>query len=248
MNKYHYIPIIEPGIAVNNGTAYTEGVKRGVFVKDAKGEELHGRVWPGTTTFVDFFHPNATKYWGDMLDILYSKIKFSGVWLDMNEYANFCDGPCEPPSGPVTFDFSKDLPYTPGSDGIEAKTIPLNSTRYGNLKEADVHAFSALMETYATNQFLKSKDLRPFIITRSSTLGSNKWGFHWTGDNYASFEFLRSSITDNFLNQMWGFQMVGPDICGFGGNTTAELCARWFQLATLYPFARSHNIDEANDQ
>jgi alpha-glucosidase len=68
--------------------------------------------------------------------------------------------------------------------------------------------------------FLKGKGLRPFIITRSSTLGSNKYGFHWTGDNYANFDFLRSSISDNFFNQMWGFQMVGPDICGFGGNTT----------------------------
>lgn len=88
---------------------------------------------------------------------------------------------------------------------------------------------------------MKSKNLRPFIITRSSTLGSNKYGFHWTGDNYAAFEYLKSSIADNFINQLWGFQMVGPDICGFGGNTTEELCSRWFQLGSLYTFARNHN-------
>jgi hypothetical protein len=29
-----------------------------------------------------------------MLDVLYNKVQFSGVWLDMNEYANFCDGTC----------------------------------------------------------------------------------------------------------------------------------------------------------
>lgn len=53
-----------------------------------------------------------------MLDILYKKVQFSGIWLDMNEYANFCDGPCDTPTGESTFDYSKDLPYTPGSDSI----------------------------------------------------------------------------------------------------------------------------------
>ena len=36
----------------------------------------------------------------------------------MNEYANFCDGPCDPPTGESIFYYSKDLPYTPGSDSI----------------------------------------------------------------------------------------------------------------------------------
>jgi alpha-glucosidase len=77
-----------------------------------------------------------------------------------------------------------------------------------------------MLETYATNLFLKSKNQMPFIISRSSTLGTNKYGFHWTGDNYADWTYLRGSINDNFNSQLWGIQMVGPDICGFGGNTT----------------------------
>lgn len=40
---------------------------------------------------------------------------------------------------------------------------------------------------------------------------------------------------------MWGFQMVGPDMCGFGGNTNEDLCSRWYQLGSLYTFARNHN-------
>lgn len=47
---------------------------------------------------------------------------------------------------------------------------------------------------------------------------------------------------------MFGFQMVGPDICGFGGNTNPELCARWFQLGSLYTFARNHNDEGSTSQ
>ena len=36
-SKYHYIPIIDAGIKVNSGIAYTQGQARGVFMKDANG-------------------------------------------------------------------------------------------------------------------------------------------------------------------------------------------------------------------
>jgi alpha-glucosidase (family GH31 glycosyl hydrolase) len=41
---------------------------------------------------VDYLHPNATNYWKNQLARLYEKIKFSGIWLDMNEPSNFRGG------------------------------------------------------------------------------------------------------------------------------------------------------------
>jgi alpha-glucosidase (family GH31 glycosyl hydrolase) len=52
---------------------------------------------------------------------------------------------------------------------------------------------------------------------------------------------MNYSIAGIMNMNMFGIPMVGADVCGFfGEKVDADMCSRWVQLATFYPFARAH--------
>lgn len=72
-----------------------------------------GAVWPGTTVYPDWFHPGIQEYWNDEFSMFFDADKgvdIDGLWIDMNEAANFCSWPC---SDPDQYSIDNDLPPTP---------------------------------------------------------------------------------------------------------------------------------------
>ena len=110
-----------------------------------------------------------------------------------------------------------------------------------------MHSTYGFLMGKASSYFVDN-DLRPFIISRSSHHGFGKYGSLWLGDNWSTWEMLKYSISGIFQSGMYGIPFSGADICGFLGNTTAELCTRWYQAGAFYPFARNHNDLHSFDQ
>ncbi|KAJ2853538.1 hypothetical protein J3B02_003097 [Coemansia erecta] len=264
--KQKMVLIIDPAILHSSSyPTYVRGHDLDVFIKNADGTEYIGQVWPGYTVFPDWFAPNTDKWWHGELQQCFDQLQIDGMWIDMNEASSFCTGSCgsgkpddeippypwllesvEPPHRKInTTDKYLVPPYAIHNPlpEISDKTIETTAVHANGIIEYHVHNLYGYMESRTTRDFLlrHRPNERPFLLSRSTFSGSGALANHWTGDNAATWQDLHLSIASVFDFGIFGIPMVGADICGFNGNTTEELCARWIELGAFYPFSRDHN-------
>ncbi|OQR75050.1 lysosomal alpha-glucosidase-like [Tropilaelaps mercedesae] len=240
----HYIPIIDPAVSGSEKPSeyppFDRGVYYDVFVKDSKGKIVYGKVWNlKSSVFPDFTHPNATAYWTEMFQNFYKEVPFDGAWIDMNEPSNMINGHINE-GCPA----DKKIVYTPGDEPLDTKTLCTTDQHHWS-SHYNVHNMYGFTEALATYKALSSTrpNKRPFIISRSTFSGQGVYSGHWTGDVWSSWTDLKDSVSGILEFSFYGIPMVGADICGFNGNTTVDLCARWQALGAFYPFSRNHNTD-----
>ncbi|KAJ7216187.1 hypothetical protein O6H91_Y471800 [Diphasiastrum complanatum] len=265
-NNQRYVLIADPGIKCEkNYNAFERGLEADIFIKDSTGTPYLGQVWPGAVHFADFLHPNISSFWTSAIADFHRLVPFDGLWLDMNEVSNFCSGvTCKLPQntsclndeflvvtcclicqdeGASNWD---NPPYKINNANthreVGAKTMPTSATHYNGILEYNAHNIYGLSQAIITNKALRSVlRKRPFVLSRSTFVGSGKFAAHWTGDNSATWSDLASSLVSILNSGLVGIPMVGSDICGYLENTTEELCNRWIQVGAFYPFSRSHS-------
>ncbi|XP_070377683.1 neutral alpha-glucosidase AB isoform X14 [Dermacentor albipictus] len=214
------ITIIDPHIKRESGYhIHSEATERGYYVKNKDGGDFEGWCWPGSSSYLDFLNPEVRQWWASKfaLDQYRGSTEHLFTWNDMNEPSVF--------NGPeVTM--HKDCVHT------------------GGWEHRDIHNMYGMflpMSTYMGHLLRSGHKLRPFILSRSFFIGSQRYGAVWTGDNDADWKHLRITVPMLLSLSVAGISFCGADVGGFFRNPDSELSVRWYQAGAYQPFFRAHS-------
>ncbi|CAM4419997.1 glycoside hydrolase family 31 protein [Deinococcus marmoris] len=227
------VPIIDPGIKAEPGyDVYEEALKNDYLIRTARGDVLVGEVWPDPAVFPDFTRPEVVAWWAARHK-LFTDAGIQGQWNDMNEPA------C----------FSLALTDKAGARATEGKTLPYDAL-HGSHSHLEMHnVYANPMSQASRAGYAKySPQIRPWIISRAGYAGIQRHATVWTGDNAATWSHLALSLPMIGGLGLSGIPFAAADVGGFGGDTTGELLARWYQAAVGYAFLRNHSAQGTADQ
>src|SRR5713101_8408334 len=205
---------------------YDSGMKNDVFVKNPDGSVYVGPVWPGDSVFPDFTLTRARNWWGNLYKDFVG-MGVAGFWNDMNE--------------PSVFKRAD-------------KTMPLDTVHRlddgTTLDHRAIHNVFGMENVRGTYEGLRKlqPEERPFVLTRATYSGGQRYAATWTGDNSSSWNHLEMSTPMLLGMGISGFPLIGDDIGGFAGSPTADLLTRWFEVGALNPIYRDHTAKGTADQ
>ncbi|KAM6968671.1 neutral alpha-glucosidase C [Tautogolabrus adspersus] len=214
------VVISDPHIKVDpDWPLYCEARDGGHFVKNREGQIFRGSCWPGVSSYLDFSNPDTRAWYSRCFGLEKYKGSTSSlfVWNDMNEPSVF-DGP--------------------------EQTMPKDAVHYGGWEHREVHNLYGFYQHMATFEGLITRSggsQRPFVLSRSFFAGSQRFGAVWTGDNVASWDYLKISIPMLLSLSVAGIAFCGADVGGFVQDPEPELLVRWYQAGALQPFFRGHS-------
>ena len=219
-NGFKSIWMIDPGVKKDPGYAvYESGNQKDVWVKTAAGQPYVGKVWPGDCQFPDFTRPDVRQWWAGLYKPFVAT-GIDGIWNDMNEPAVF-QGTDKSMPGDNRHEGGGELPAGP-------------HLQYHNV-------YGMLMARATREGLLAARpERRPFVLTRASYLGGQRYAATWTGDNASTWEDMQMSVPMSLTLSLSGQPFNGPDMGGFALNAGGNLWANWVGAGAFFPFCRAH--------
>lgn len=117
------------------------------------------------------------------------------------------------------------LPFIVGNYNLDNMTLSLNATHPSTgYRQFDTHSLNGHLQSKKTWEYMTSANApnpnnRQFLLSRSTFAGSGHYAQHWLGENHRTWDDMRYSIAGVMNFNMFGIPMVGPDTCGFYGES-----------------------------
>lgn len=215
------VVMIDPGVKADEESAvFQTGSDINAWCRRTDGTYMRGPVWPPECVFPDYTDPKVRDWWANLYQDLLQRDGVDGVWNDMNE--------------PAVFE-------------VKALTFPQDVRHHYEGYGSDhkkAHNIYGMQMSRASQEglqrFLDGK--RPFVITRATYAGGQRYASVWTGDNTASWEHLQIANLQCQRMAISGFSFIGSDVGGFVDKPSGELYARWVEMAVFHPFFRTHSM------
>jgi alpha-glucosidase len=202
---------------------YDSGIAGDHFVKNPDGSIYVGKVWPGPAVFPDFTQAQTRQWWGGLFKD-FVKDGVAGFWNDMNEPAVF-DGPGKT--------MPNDIQHRIEEPGFRKRTAT----------HLEIHNVFGMQNARATEEgeLALRPNERPFVMTRASYAGGQRYAVTWTGDNSSTWNHLRMTVPQLVNLGLSGFSLAGADVGGFAGSPPPDLLTKWIELSAFQPIDRDHS-------
>ena len=210
----------QPGIGY---APYDSGVAGDRFLKLPDGSTFVGTVWPGPAVFPDFTEQQTLAWWGSLYKPFIAD-GVAGFWNDMNEPAVF---------NTPTKTMPDDVQHRIDMPGFLKRTTD----------HREIHNVYGMLNSEGTydGMLAARPNERPFVMTRASFAGGQRYAVTWTGDNSATWNHLRMTMPQLMNLGLSGFSMAGADVGGFAGSPPADLLTKWIEVSTFQPIDRDHS-------
>jgi alpha-glucosidase len=208
----------------------------------------------------DFLNDQARNWFGMKYETL-TKYGIDAFWNDMNEPALFysrygidwLNGKLKE----FLANEKNEVPYF--KLGMEVESLKnsmddyrrfYHNTNQGWVRHDKVHNLYGCSMTRSASEAFET--LRPgkrtLMFSRSSYIGMHRYGGIWTGDNKSWWSHLDLIVHQLPAINMAGFLYTGPDLGGFGEDTTRDLLMRFLQIGIFTPLMRNHSAIGTREQ